>query len=55
MPSVKPQIKAVIDEQDYNKIKHIAESEHRSISNLLQTMVKDKIESYEAAHGEIKL
>lgn len=54
MPSVKPQIKAVIEEGDYNKIKYIAEKEHRTISNLLQTMVKEKIEAYEQQHGEIK-
>lgn len=55
MPSNKPQLKAVINEEDYNKFKAIAEAENRSVSNLLQTLVKDKIKEYENEHGNIKI
>lgn len=54
MPSKKPQIKAVIDQEEYEKFRQIAENENRSISNLLQTLVKDKISAYESEHGTIK-
>lgn len=55
MPSNKPQLKAVIEQEEYNKFKAIAEAENRSISNLLQTLVKDKIKQYESEHGNIKI
>ena len=55
MPSNKPQLKAVIDVEEYNKFKAIAEAENRSVSNLLQTLVKDKIKEYETKHGSIKI
>lgn len=55
MPSNKPQLKAVINEEEYNKFKAIAEAENRSVSNLLQTLVKDKIKEYENEHGYIKI
>ncbi|CRL35244.1 hypothetical protein RIL183_16361 [Roseburia inulinivorans] len=55
MPSNKPQLKAVINEEEYNKFKAIAEAENRSVSNLLQTLVKDKIKEYENEHGNIKI
>lgn len=53
MPSNKPQLKAVVDFEDYEKFKSIAETENRTVSNLLQTLVKDKIRTYESEHGEI--
>lgn len=54
MPSNKPQLKAVIDQESYDKFKQIADYENRSVSNLLQTLVKDKINAYESEHGTIK-
>lgn len=53
MPSKKPQIKAVTDTETYEKIKKIAETENRSTSNLIETLVKKYIASYESEHGEI--
>ena len=53
MPSKKPQIKAVTDTETYEKIKKIAERENRSTSNLIETLVKKYITSYESEHGEI--
>lgn len=55
MPSTKPQIKAITDEKTYIKIKYVAENENRSVSNLIETLVKEKIKSYESEHGEIIL
>lgn len=55
MPSTKPQIKAVIEQEDYEKFKKITESENRTISNLLQTIVKKYISDYETEHGMINI
>lgn len=55
MPSIKPQIKAITDTVTYEKIKYVAEKENRSVSNLIETLVKIKIESFESEHGEIPL
>lgn len=53
MPSNKPQLKAVVEFKDYEKFKSIANAENRTVSNLLQTLIKEKIKSYESEHGEI--
>lgn len=38
------------DDETYNKIKKIAESENRSMNNLVETWVKKNIAVYEAEH-----
>ena len=55
MPSTKPQVKAIVEPIEYEKFKYIAEKENRSVSNLIQTMVKDKIQTYEVEHGPIQI
>ncbi|MCM1008707.1 MAG: hypothetical protein NC485_12445 [Ruminococcus flavefaciens] len=40
---------------DHAKIKKIAESENRSMANMIETLVKQKIKQYENENGEIKL
>mgnify|MGYP003183225961 FL=1 len=40
---------------DHAKIKKIAESQNRSINNMIETLVKDAIKEYEKENGEIKL
>ena len=40
---------------DPAKIKKIAESQNRSINNMIETLVKDAIKEYEKENGEIKL
>jgi len=40
---------------EHAKIKKIAEIENRSMSNMIETLVKQKIEVYEKEHGEIEL
>ncbi len=55
MPSNKPQLKAIVELEDYEKFKTIAESENRTISNLLQTLIKEKIKLYENQYGKINV
>lgn len=55
MPSKKPQLKAVVEYREYEKFKTIAEKENRTVSNLLQTLVKEQIAIYEKEHGTIDI
>ncbi|MDE6520320.1 MAG: hypothetical protein K2K91_07685 [Ruminococcus sp.] len=40
---------------DHAKIKKIAETENRSMANMIETLVKEKIRQYENENGEIEL
>ena len=40
---------------DHAKIKKIAESQNRSMTNMIETLVKEKIKEYEKENGEIEL
>ena len=40
---------------DHAKIKKIAEQQNRSMTNMIETLVKEKIMEYEKENGEIKL
>ena len=40
---------------DHAKIKKIAESQNRSMTNMIVTLVKVKIKEYEKENGEIEL
>lgn len=40
---------------DYAKIKAIACKENRSVTNMIETLVKQKIQQYEKENGEIPL
>lgn len=40
---------------DHAKIRKIAEEENRSMTNMIETLVKEKIKKYEMENGEIPL
>lgn len=40
---------------DHAKIKKIAEAENRSMTNMIETLVKERIKEYEKENGEIEL
>ena len=40
---------------DHAKIKKIAEQQNRSMTNMIETLVKEKIKEYEKENGENKL
>ena len=40
---------------DHAKIRKIAEEENRSMANMIETLVKEKIKDYEEKNGEIPL
>ena len=53
MPTKKPIIQTVIDEDTHNKFKEICRKEDRSESKMAAIIIKQYIEQYEKEHGRI--
>ncbi|MBQ8519171.1 MAG: hypothetical protein IJ455_06200 [Agathobacter sp.] len=53
MSTDKPLIKAYVSQENYLKIKQIAASNKRSLSNQIEVLIEEKIKSYESEHGSI--
>lgn len=55
MPVLKSRFTLRLDLIDHAKIVKIADSENRSLNNMIETLVKQKIKEYEQNNGEIVL
>lgn len=55
MPSKKPQILIRTNEENKKKLEYIASREKRSVSNLMEIVIENFLNKYEAENGEIKL
>ena len=44
-----------LDLKDHAKIKKIAEAQNRSMTNMIETILKQTIQKYEEENGEIEL
>lgn len=55
MSVIKPPFSLRLNEIDFIKIKKIAASENRSMNNMIETIIKQKIKQYEKENGEIKV
>lgn len=55
MAVLKSQFTLRLNLDDHAKIKKIAESENRSMTNMIETLVKQKIKQYENENGEVML
>ena len=55
MAVLKTQFTLRLNLTDHAKIKKIAEEENRSITNMIETLVKNEIKRYEAQNGEINV
>ena len=55
MAVIKSQFTLRLNLDDHAKIKKIAETENRSMTNMIETLVKQKIQQYESENGEITL
>ena len=55
MPSKKPIIQAVIEEETYKKFKQLCVNDSRSASKLAGLIIKKYVNDYEAIHGEIEV
>lgn len=53
MPVIKIQTTIRLNPVIYAKFKKISEKENRSVTNMIDTMIKQKITEYEQEHGEI--
>lgn len=55
MAILKSQFTLRLNLNDHAKIRKIAESENRSLTNMIETLVKREIQRYEDENGEIVL
>lgn len=55
MAIIKTQFTLRLSLTDHAKIKKIAEAENRSMTNMIETLVKQRIQQYEKENGEIEL
>ena len=55
MAVLKTQFTLRLDIRVHAKIKRIAERENRSLTNMIEHLMKQEIERYEGEHGEIIL
>ena len=53
MAVIKSQFTLRLNLVDHAKIKKIAESENRSMTNMIETLIKQKIQQFENENGEI--
>lgn len=53
MPVIRSQFTLRLDPINHVKIKKVAEKESRSMSNMIEYLVKKEIERYENENGEI--
>ena len=55
MAIIKSQFTLRLDLIDHAKIKKISEEENRSMTNMIEMLVKKEIKRYENENGEIKI
>ena len=55
MPIIKSQFTLRLDLTVHAKIKKIALQESRSMTNMIEYLIKKEIRAYEAGHGEIEI
>ncbi|MBQ7834629.1 MAG: hypothetical protein IJ385_02495 [Ruminiclostridium sp.] len=55
MPVIKNQFTLRLDLTTHAKIKKIAKSENRSMTNMIETIIMQKIADFEKQNGEIKI
>ncbi len=55
MAVIKTQFTMRLDIKTQAKLQKIAQLENRSMTNMIDTLIKREIERYEEAHGEIQL
>ncbi len=55
MSVIKTQFTLRLDPVNHAKIKKIAEKESRSMTNMIEYLIKKEIAAYESANGEISI
>ena len=55
MPTLKPRLQTIVEEETYKKIKYLCTKEQRSESQLIKLIIMEYLKTYETEHGEITL
>lgn len=55
MPTIKPRLQTIVEEETYKKIKYLCAKDQRSESQLVKMIIQEYIQNYESEHGEILL
>ena len=55
MPVLKTRFTLRLQLEDHAKIKKIAKMQNRTMTNMIETIIKQKIKEYERENGEIEL
>ena len=55
MPTNKPRIQAILEQEYYDKFKYLQKRDKRTESNLAKLIIEQYIDQYEQIHGKIKL
>lgn len=55
MPVIKTQFTLRLDPINHAKIKKIADTEKRSMTNMIEMLISREIDRYEKKHGEIEI
>lgn len=55
MPTNKPRVQTILNQETYAKLKRICEKEHRTESNLTALIIEKYIEEYEQKNGIVEI
>lgn len=55
MPTKKPRIQTILEQEYYEKYCHLCKRDNRSESNFGKMIIEKYIDEYEKIHGEIKI
>lgn len=55
MPTKKPRVQTILEENQYKKLKYLCERDSRTESNMTKMIIEKYIKEYESIHGEIKV
>lgn len=55
MPTKKPRIQTILEQEYYDKFSYLCKRDKRTESNLGKMIIEKYIDEYEQIHGEIKI
>jgi len=53
MPTKKPRVQSILENETYEKLKKLCEKDMRSESQMINYIITKYIQEYESEHGEI--
>lgn len=55
MPTKKPRLQIILENEYYQKLNYLCKRDKRSESNMGKVIIEKYIDEYESIHGEIKV